>query len=109
MRPGSDFLRRLNDDWSTLREVEVSSFWTPLDLVIIPAKSSRLPIEMNKSIGVLAYPLMILQRRPLEEIANVLVQPLQRRADPKPASTAEPGNRNIPSHLAETAFHWIGV
>ena len=89
MRPGSDFLRRLNDDWSTLREVEVSSFWTPLDLVIIPAKSSRLSIGMNKSIRVLAHPLMILQRRSLEEIANALVQPLQRRVDPKLASTAE--------------------
>jgi triacylglycerol lipase len=49
MRPGSDFLQRRNDDWSTLREVEVSSFWTPLDLVVIPPKSSRLPIGMNKS------------------------------------------------------------
>ena len=78
MRPGSDFLRKLNDDWSTLREVEVTSFWTPLDLVIIPAESSRLPIGINKPMPVLAHPLMILQRRPIEEVANALSQPLVR-------------------------------
>jgi triacylglycerol lipase len=75
MRPGSDFLRKLNEDWSTLGNLNVTSFWTPLDLVIIPAKSSRLPVGINKPIPVLAHPLMILQRRPLEEVASTLSQP----------------------------------
>jgi triacylglycerol lipase len=84
MRPGSHFLRKLNEDCSILGEVEITSLWTPLDLIIIPAKSSRPPIGINKPIPVLAHPLMILQRRPLEEVANALAQPLARlrRASP---------------------------
>ena len=76
MRPGSGFLRKLNQDCSILSNLNVTSFWTPLDLVIIPAESSRLPIGINKPIPVLAHPLMILQRKPLEEVANALSQPL---------------------------------
>jgi len=78
MRPISEFLRKLNEDCSILGNLNVTSFWTPLDLVIIPAKSSRLPIGINKPIPVLAHPLMILQRRPLEEVASALSQPLVR-------------------------------
>jgi len=40
MRPGSEFLRELNRDYSVLGGVQLISFWTPLDLVIIPAASS---------------------------------------------------------------------
>ncbi len=88
MHPGSGFLRKLNEDCSTLSNLNVTSFWTPLDLVIIPAESSRLPIGINKPIPVLAHPLMILQRRPLEEVANALSQPLQRGASPQLESTS---------------------
>ena len=79
MRPGSDFLRKLNEDWSTLREVKVTSLWTPLDLIIIPATSSRMPVGVDKPIPALAHPLMVLQRRPLDEVAKALSHPLQRR------------------------------
>jgi len=78
MRPGSEFLRKLNKDCSESHDANVASFWTPLDLVIIPAESSRLPIGINKPIPVLAHPLMIFQRRPLEEVANALSKPLAR-------------------------------
>jgi len=76
MRPGSAFLQKLNRDCSTLRDLNVTSLWTPLDLIILPAKSSRLPCGTNRKIPVLAHPLMILQRRPLDEIAKALSQPL---------------------------------
>ena len=76
MRPGSDFLQGLNRDYSALRDINVVSFWTPWDLVILPAKSSRMPVGMNKEIPALAHPLMILQRRPLDEIAKVLAEPI---------------------------------
>jgi len=84
MRPRSDFLQKLNNDCSKLREIEVISFWTPLDLIIIPAKSSRLSVGINKPVPVLAHPLMVLQRRPLDEVANALSQPVARlrRASP---------------------------
>ena len=79
MRPGSAFLQKLNHDCSALRDLNVTSFWTPLDLIILPAKSSRLPCAVNKEIPVIAHPLMILQKRPLDEIAKALSQPIRMR------------------------------
>ena len=79
MRPGSAFLQKLNHDCSALRDLSITSLWTPLDLIILPAKSSRLPCGNNRKIPVLAHPLMILQRRPLDEIAKALSQPIRRR------------------------------
>jgi triacylglycerol lipase len=75
MRPGSAFLQKLNGDYSALQHVNLTSFWTPFDLIVIPANSSRLPVGVNKKIPALAHPLMILQRTPLDEIANALSQP----------------------------------
>ena len=79
MRPGSEFLQRLNRDCSALRDINVISFWTPWDLIILPAKSSRMPVGMNMEIPALAHPLMILQRKPLDEIAKALSEPVRRR------------------------------
>src|SRR5207248_7183178 len=80
MCPSRNRRRRwLNEDWSTLREVKVTSLWTPLDLIIIPATSSRMPVGVDKPIPALAHPLMVLQRRPLDEVAKALSHPLQRR------------------------------
>jgi len=79
MRPGSAFLQKLNHDCSALRDLHVFSFWTPLDLVILPAKSSRMPFGVNREVPVLAHPLMILQRKPLDEIAKALSRPIRRR------------------------------
>jgi triacylglycerol lipase len=79
MRPGSTFLQKLNHDCSPLRVLNLTSFWTPLDLIILPAKSSRMPFGINQEVRVLAHPLMILQRKPLDEIAKALSQPVRRR------------------------------
>jgi triacylglycerol lipase len=93
MRPGSAFLQKLNHNCSALRDLNVTSFWTPLDLIILPAKSSRLTWGINRKIPVLAHPLMILQRKPLDEIAKALSQP-PRRARLK-----------IVGRLGETVFY----
>jgi triacylglycerol lipase len=74
MRPGSAFLQKLNRDYSALQHVSLISFWTPFDLIIVPANSSRMPVGLNKEIPAAAHPLMILQRRPLDEIAKALAQ-----------------------------------
>lgn len=47
MRPGSEFLRDLALDVHTLDAVRVTSYWTPFDLVVVPAKSSLLPVGKN--------------------------------------------------------------
>jgi triacylglycerol lipase len=44
MRPGSQFLAELNNDLAPLTQVAFTSIWTPLDLTIVPATSSLLPV-----------------------------------------------------------------
>lgn len=43
MRPGSGLLRELASDPDPWGEVEVHTIWTPMDLMIMPPRSSRLP------------------------------------------------------------------
>jgi triacylglycerol lipase len=42
MRPGSAFLRDLESDRHKLSAIRFTSIWTPLDLMIVPARSSVL-------------------------------------------------------------------
>ena len=58
MRPGSPFLQDLDRDVSGLAQVSVTSIWSPLDLVISPAVSSRLPFGSEVQIPVLLHFLM---------------------------------------------------
>jgi len=44
MRPGSQFLQSLNHDLTAFTTIRFTSVWTPLDLTIIPAVSSWLPV-----------------------------------------------------------------
>jgi triacylglycerol lipase len=44
MRPGSHFLKALNRDLAPLQRITFTSIWTPLDLTILPASSSYLPV-----------------------------------------------------------------
>jgi triacylglycerol lipase len=44
MRPGSPFLAELNRDLSALEQLNFTSIWTPVDLTIMPAVSSVLPV-----------------------------------------------------------------
>lgn len=107
MRPGSAFLQKLNRDCSALRDINVISFWTRWDLIILPAKSSRMPVGMNKEIPVLAHPLMILQRRPLDEIAKALSEPVRGGISQKYQPVADTGattEAKIVGRLGETAF-----
>lgn len=55
MRPGSEFLRELNRDVASLERVRLASVWTPLDLMILPAWSSRLGEEFRVMVGLHAW------------------------------------------------------
>lgn len=72
MRPGSAFLKGLNRDAALLERVRFASIWTPLDLMIIPASSSRLGVGEEFRIPVLVHPWMLRSRRSLELVANLL-------------------------------------
>jgi triacylglycerol lipase len=72
LRPQSPFLRELDSDSSGLKGVRVTSLWTPFDLMILPASSSRLNGARNETVPVLIHPLMISQKSSLARVAAAL-------------------------------------
>lgn len=73
MRPGSEFLHSLNNDISALGKVNMTCLWTPLDLMILPASSSRMPAGTEVREWVVAHPLMVLQPVVLRRVEEALL------------------------------------
>lgn len=72
MRPGSPFLRDLDRDAGRLDRVKFTSLYTPLDLVIVPARSSAMPQACNVKLPVAMHPLMVIDRRCLRAVTAAL-------------------------------------
>jgi triacylglycerol lipase len=72
MRPQSDFLRDLNNDIDTLDRLQFTSIWTPLDLTIVPPKSSCVRVGRAIKLWMPAHPLMVLHPRAWHLVADVL-------------------------------------
>lgn len=68
MRPGSPFLHRLAQNANGCQNVACYSYWTPLDLMIVPATSSVWAQAENIPINVLAHALMVRDRRVIGDI-----------------------------------------
>jgi triacylglycerol lipase len=75
MRPGSTFLRDLESDAGELKRVGFTSFWTPLDLIILPARSSTVPEARNVKLWIVAHPMMVWQPSALRAVAAALDAP----------------------------------
>lgn len=75
MRPQSRLLRYLESERRPWGEVEVHSFWTPWDLTIFPASSSRLRGASERTFPVLMHPWMISDGRVLDAVVEVLGSP----------------------------------
>jgi triacylglycerol lipase len=72
MRPGSPFLQDLARDADKLTSVKFTSLYTPLDLIIVPQRSSEMPQAKNIRLTVAAHPLMVLDKRCLRTVAEAL-------------------------------------
>ncbi|RYD83726.1 MAG: triacylglycerol lipase [Verrucomicrobiaceae bacterium] len=73
MRPHSAFLRDLDSDAEEVfQKVRFTSFWTPLDLIILPAASSIVPNATCHRIWCAAHPLMVWEPRCLRAVAQAL-------------------------------------
>jgi triacylglycerol lipase len=59
LRPDSAFLRDLNSDAQLLARVRLTTIWTALDLAILPAASSRMPVGSETKLCVPLHPLMV--------------------------------------------------
>jgi triacylglycerol lipase len=74
MRPGSDFLQDLERDVDCLKCVKFTSFYTPLDLIIVPARSSEMAQARNVRVWAGVHPSLILERRCLQAVAAALAE-----------------------------------
>jgi len=68
LRPNSNFLQQLEKGESSLRNVKLFSYWTPLDTSIVPSSSSYWKIAKNKKFLSLLHLFIIFNRKVTSEI-----------------------------------------
>ncbi len=73
MRPDSQFLRELNAEGDKWGDVDVYSFWSPLDLMVLPATSSVLDHAHNRAYSVLFHPWITSDQRVMEAVVQTLM------------------------------------
>lgn len=72
MRPKSNFLENLNQDIALLDKTNFTSIWTPYDAMILPPKSSQVPVGRDIKIDVFLHPWMVSDEKVLKVIVEVL-------------------------------------
>jgi triacylglycerol lipase len=72
MRPGSDFLCDLEHDSEQLKKISCTSIWTPFDLIIIPATSSRIDVGRNVMVPAIVHPLLVWCKKSVRAVAQAL-------------------------------------
>ncbi len=73
MRPGSPFLRNLQQTQDQLGKMPVTSYRTPMDLIILPPTSSIWDRAENLEYPVLMHPLMITSDKVIRDIERRLL------------------------------------
>lgn len=73
MRPGSPFLRNLEETEQRLGDIPIVSYRTPMDLIILPTESSVWKRAENHSHPVILHPLMLHSKPVLDDIEKRLV------------------------------------
>ena len=91
MRPGSDFLRDLARDSDRLGQIQFTSFYTPLDLVVVPARSSEMPEASNIRLWAALHPSLIIEKRCIRAVAKTLLE----ECLPKPKKAPVADSRGI--------------
>jgi triacylglycerol lipase len=72
MRPRSPFLKDLDRDVEMLSRASFTSIWTPFDLMILPASSSRIPAARSLRVRTPAHPLTVRDRRVWKLVLGIL-------------------------------------
>ncbi len=78
MRLGSAFLQDLNQDAAMLEQLNFTSIWTPFDLMIVPAISSKMPVGREVQVPVIYHDWMAIDPRSLDAVVAALSEPLKR-------------------------------
>ena len=89
MRPGSAFLSQLNAGEGLWGDVEVFSFWSPFDLVVIPATSSVLDGAHNRAFGVVLHHWMLTDDRVIDAVVRALTSADRQAAGQQMGPAAE--------------------
>lgn len=92
MRRNSDFLKELSDDRGVFDRVKFTSFYTPLDMIIVPANSSEMPQANNVRVLAAMHPSLILEKRFLRAVATTLREgrpPASDQLQPETRQTAK--------------------
>lgn len=74
MRPGSRFLADLDSSQDRLGKIPITSYRTPMDLIILPPTSSVWDRAENLEFPVLMHPLMLTSNQVLTDIEQRLVK-----------------------------------
>ncbi|MFN6569842.1 triacylglycerol lipase [Dendronalium sp. ChiSLP03b] len=77
MRPNSAFIQDLNSDAAMLRHLNFTSIWTPYDLMIVPTRSSQLPVGKEVILPVALHSWMLTDSRCMTTVAAALTEPIK--------------------------------
>lgn len=73
MRYRSPFIQELRRGMNSLRQLKFTSIWTPFDLMIFPASSSKVPFGHQIKIGCVFHPWMVSHSKCLKAIHTTLI------------------------------------
>ncbi len=74
LKPGSPLLRRLDAELDSLRPVECCSFYSGLDLMVLPGWSAVLPLGPRRMLPVLTHPQLVRDPQALAPLARELLR-----------------------------------
>jgi triacylglycerol lipase len=74
LRWGSALLQRLNGDHERLRRIECHSFYSALDLAVLPGWSAVLPVGARTMLPVLTHPQLLRDRAAVQPLARELLR-----------------------------------
>lgn len=72
---GSALLRRLDQDLDPLKRIDCHSFFSALDLVVLPGWRAVLPVGQRTMLPVLTHPQLLRDRAALRPLARELLRP----------------------------------
>jgi triacylglycerol lipase len=75
LKQGSALLRQLNGDLSSLNAIDCCSFYSGIDLVVIPGWRAVLPVGEQRMLPVWTHPQLLRDRLSIEPLAAELMRP----------------------------------
>jgi triacylglycerol lipase len=75
LKQGSALLSQLNGDLSTLATIDCCSFYSGIDLVVVPGWRAVLPVGERRMLPVWAHPQLVRDPQALQPLAEALTRP----------------------------------